>query len=59
MKVESEISGFKNETMKEQQISEELATNLNRCETQYAIIQQKQQELEAKKKLLLEEHTML
>jgi hypothetical protein len=33
MKVESEISGFKNETMKEQQISEELATKLNRCET--------------------------
>lgn len=39
MKVESEISGFKNETQKEQQVSEELASKLNRCETQYAILQ--------------------
>lgn len=58
-KVESEIRGFKNETAKEQQISEDLAVKLNRCEKNYEAQRLKQEELIAKKKLLSEEFNML
>lgn len=59
MKIDSEISGLKNEGQKEQQVSEELSAKLSKCVTNYESQMSKQQALEARKKWLNEEFHML
>jgi chromosome segregation ATPase len=59
LQIESEISGVKNETRKEQEISEQLNEKLDQCKKQQEFIKEKRDEIEAEKKRLSEQHIML
>ena len=59
MQVDSEISGVKNETKKEGEISEELTKKLGKAKFELEVLQQRKDDIEADKNRLQEKFTML
>ncbi len=59
MQVESEISGVRNETKKEQETSERLHEKLNKAKREHDFLQQRKSDIEAEKNRLQEQFTML
>jgi len=59
MHVESEINGVRNETRKEQDLSNNLHEKLSKAQREFEILQQKKQEIEAEQKHLNEQFMML
>ncbi len=54
MQAESEINGVRNETRKEQEISNSLHEKLSKAQREFEILQQKKAEIEAEQKHLNE-----
>lgn len=59
LQVESEITGIKNETKKEQEISERLHFRQDKCKSEQEFLQNRKDEIEADKKKLGEQLIML
>jgi chromosome segregation ATPase len=59
MQIDSEISGVKTETRREQEESEKLTTKLNALQREIEMVQQSNKREEDEKKKLSEQFTML
>ena len=59
LQVESEISGVRNETRKEQEISEDLHDKLNKYKKESEFLKERMAEIMAEKKRLDEQEVML
>jgi chromosome segregation ATPase len=59
LQVESEITGVRNETRREQEVSEKLHEKLQKCKGEQDFLKARQDEIEADKKRLQEQYVML
>jgi len=57
--VESEITGVRNETRREQEISEKLHEKLSKCKGEQDFLKARRDEIESDKKRLQEQYVML
>ncbi len=59
LQVESEITGVRNETRKEQETSEKLHEKLQKCQSEQEFLKQRREDIENEKKRLNEQYIML
>jgi len=59
MQIESEISGVRNETRKEQENSERLHEKLNKAKREMEFLEQRKEDIEAERNRLEEQFSML
>ena len=59
LQVESEITGVRNETRKEQDTSENLHEKLEKCKSEQEFLKERRDEIENEKKKLNEQYVML
>jgi hypothetical protein len=59
LQIESEILGVRNETRREQELSERLHEKLQKCKSEQEFNKQRRDEIEADKKRLQEQYVML